>query len=271
MSESCQKGLNELFELQKAEQEAIESALFAKVKSSTIQQIGVEPITRPYLLRSDGMVTCFLLFCFIVLSYVLSRTKNYLIQGVKSFFDSKNRVGLFDIFTASDARYRLALLFQSCVLLGFCLYELLLNHNYLVFSIYPHPWLLALFIGAFILFFFAKYLLFQLINSVFFEKTKQILWIDSYFNVLVSIGFLLFPIILLVVYFDLSDTHTIYLSLIVIFISKTLLFYKCNSTFFNKIHRYLHLILYFCALEIVPDLLFWKGIVLMNTSLVLNF
>jgi hypothetical protein len=32
----------------------------------------------------------------------------------------------------------------------------------------------------------------------------------------------------------------------------------------------LHLILYFCALEILPDLIWWKGMEWMNNFLILN-
>lgn len=271
MSNSCVKNITYLLQLHQTRELEIAEALTASVTTTSLQQEGVMPIARPYLLRSDGVVACFVFLCFIVLSYVLSRAKNYLLQAAHSFFVLKTRAGLFDTVTASDARYRFALLFQTCVLLGFCTYDYLSGHNSLLFILYPHVGLLGLLIGGFVLFFLVKCLLFQLVNRVFFDKVRSKVWMDSFFNVLVGIGFLLSPIILLIVYFDLSGDNAIYSSLFVVLISKIFLFYKCKTTFFNKIHRYLHLILYFCALEIVPDLLFWKGIVLMNTSLVLNF
>ncbi|MCF2576759.1 DUF4271 domain-containing protein, partial [Phocaeicola barnesiae] len=41
--------------------------------------------------------------------------------------------------------------------------------------------------------------------------------------------------------------------------------------FFPHIHGSFHLILYFCALEIVPDLFLWKGIGFINNVLILKF
>lgn len=106
---------------------------------------------------------------------------------------------------------------------------------------------------------------------VFFNKTKNMIWIESYFNVIIGAGFLLFPIVLLIVYFDLSPQLAPYFIGFVIIIAKILLFYKCFSNFFNKFHGAFHLILYFCALEILPDFVLWKGIILANNILILNF
>ncbi|MGL5937789.1 MAG: DUF4271 domain-containing protein [Phocaeicola sp.] len=271
MSESCYKDLANLFYLHEQSQIEIDSALLNQTENYTIQKEGFNPLPRPYLLRSDGAITCFLFFSYILLAYMFSYSKNYLLQEVRSFFVSKERTGSFYTFTASDARCRFALIFITTVLLGFTTYDYLLSRNPLLFSLYSHVYLLGALIGGFILFFLLKYLAFQLVNSVFFDKTKARMWINSYFNALVVIGFLLSPIVLLIIYFNLPANYTIYLSLFVVLISKILLFYKCRTTFFDKIHSSLHLILYFCALEIIPELLFWKAIILMNTSLVLNF
>ena len=55
-----------------------------------------------------------------------------------------------------------------------------------------------------------------------------------------------------------------------IILAKILLFWKCFNNFFNKIHGFFHLILYFCALEILPDLILWKGIMISCNKLILN-
>ena len=103
--------------------------------------------------------------------------------------------------------------------------------------------------------------------SNYYNKTRNIIWLESYFNVVIGAGFLLFPIVLLIVYFDLSPQIAPYFIGFVIIIAKILLFYKCFSNFFNKFHGAFHLILYFCALEILPDFVLWKGIILANNIL----
>ena len=56
----------------------------------------------------------------------------------------------------------------------------------------------------------------------------------------------------------------------IIIFAKIALFCKCFTNFFGKIHGLVHLILYFCALEILPDLMAWKGIEIVSNNLTLN-
>ena len=140
-----------------------------------------------------------------------------------------------------------------------------------LFRTVPHYLLLSIYIGYIVFFFVIKWILYSFVNWIFFNKTRNIIWLESYFNVVIGAGFLLFPIVLLIVYFDLSPQIAPYFIGFVIIIAKILLFYKCFSNFFNKFHGAFHLILYFCALEILPDFVLWKGIILANNILVLNF
>ena len=93
----------------------------------------------------------------------------------------------------------------------------------------------------------------------------------AFFDILVGAGFLLFPLVLLAVYFDLNAETAKILIFIILGITKIMLFYKCIRNFFPHIHGSFHLILYFCALEILPDFVLWKGIILANNILILNF
>ena len=173
--------------------------------------------------------------------------------------------------TASDVRYTLVLILQTCILSGFCVYDYFSDHDLLLFRTVPHCLLLSIYIGYVVFFFVIKWLLYSFVNWIFFNKTRNIIWLESYFNVVIGAGFLLFPIVLLIVYFDLSPQIAPYFIGFVIIIAKILLFYKCFSNFFNKFYGAFHLILYFCALEILPDFVLWKGIILANNILVLNF
>lgn len=270
MSETCHPGIAYAFQLYTEEQSRIDTALTQKVHHATGQE-GMSGERIPYQLRSDWMVTSVLFLCFILASYVLARGKKHLQQQFKNFSLSKDRASLFDDSTASDARYTLVLILQTCILSGFCIYDYFSDHDLILFRIVPHYLLLSIFIGCVICFMVFKWFMYSFVNWIFFNKTRSTIWIDSYFNVIIGAGFLLFPIVLLIVYFDLSPQLAPYFIGFVIIIAKILLFYKCISNFFNKVYGILHLILYFCALEILPDLILWKGIVLANNILVLNF
>lgn len=84
---------------------------------------------------------------------------------------------------------------------------------------------------------------------------------------ILTVGTLCFPLTLLALYYDLSPaTQSVAFIAIVAFV-KTMLAYKCFLTFFNYRWGYVHLILYLCALEIVPALLMLRGLIWANTDL----
>ena len=270
MSETCHSGIAYILQLYTEEQSRVDTALTHNV-CHTSKEDGMRGMELPYQLRSDWMVTSVLFLCFILVSYVLAHGKKHLEQQFKNFALSKERASLFDDTTASDVRYTLVLILQTCILSGFCVYDYFSDHDLLLFRTVPHCLLLSIYIGYVVFFFVIKWLLYSFVNWIFFNKTRNIIWLESYFNVVIGAGFLLFPIVLLIVYFDLSPQIAPYFIGFVIIIAKILLFYKCFSNFFNKFHGAFHLILYFCAFEILPDFVLWKGIILANNILVLNF
>ena len=270
MSETCHPGIAYVLQLYAEEQSRVDAALTHSV-CHTSKEDGMRGMTLPYQLRSDWMVTSVLFLCFILVSYVLAHGKKHLEQQFKNFALSKERASLFDDTTASDVRYTLVLILQTCILSGFCVYDYFSDHDLILFRTVPHYLLLSIYIAYVVFFFVIKWLLYSFINWIFFNKTRNIIWLESYFNVVIGAGFLLFPIVLLIVYFDLSPQIAPYFIGFVIIIAKILLFYKCFSNFSNKLYGAFHLILYFCALEILPDIVLWKGIILANNILVLNF
>lgn len=241
-----------------------ENALMKQARSST-EQPGMEGESLPYQLRSDWMVNDVLLLCFILVSYVLSHGKRHLMEEFKNFFSSKERGSLFDDTTASDMRHTLVLIFQTCLLSGFCLFDYFFDHANAVFDGVPHQVVLVSSIAVFTVYFLLKWLVYSCVNLILFNKAKTLIWNNAYFNVIIWIGFLLFPLVLLIVFFDLSSQLSFIFAGIIVIISKFLLAYKCFKNFFNQLHHVLHFILYFCALEILPDLILWKGVVFVDS------
>ncbi len=270
MNQNCTTDINYLFHCYQESQLEIYNAIGEDANLSTTKEgmIG-EPL--PYQLRSDWMVTSLMIICFILVSYVLMRSKKYFQSQFSFFFSNKDRYGLFDNNTSSDVRYAIILLSQTILFTGFCIYEYISEYNNYIFSIIPHIYLLPLCISLISLFFFIKILLYSSVNSIFFNSTKQKVWISSYTNVLIWSGFLLFPLVLLMVFFDLNIYISFVLFIFVIVLGKILLIYKCFTNFFNNIYGIFHLILYFCTLEVIPDLFLWKAILLANNSLVFKF
>ena len=84
-------------------------------------------------------------------------------------------------------------------------------------------------------------------------------------------GVLLFPVVMLLTYFNLSLDAAIIYALIVVGLVKILSFYKSYIIFFRGNGSFLQIFLYFCALEAVPFSGVCGGLVLMSHYLKINF
>ena len=225
-----------------------------------------EPV--PYMLRSDWMVTSVLFACMLLVSYVLSQGDRYISHRIKTFFAPRERTSIFDEVTTSDVRYTLLLILLACVLLAFCVYNHFAHTLPALFDAVPHGLLLGGFTTCIFVFVILKRLFYNLVNWAFFSKTRNMIWANAYFSVVMALGLSLFPFVLLMVYFDLSPQISAFLVGFLIFLAKSVLLCKCFNNFFNNFRGSFHLILYFCALEIVPDLVLWKGIELISNNLI---
>ena len=227
-----------------------------------------EPI--PYLLRTDWLVTSILFLCIILTSLTLSKEKKYLQQQLKASITSRKRSSMFDEVSTSGTLYKFLLILHTCLMLGFCIYYYYANRLPDLFEHISHGWILGGYVMSISVFILLKNLLYRLINGIFFQKVRNSLWIASFFNLFIWLGILLLPVFLVTVYFDISSSLALCMIGFLIIFAKISLFWMCFSNFFEKIHGALHLILYFCALEILPDLLYWKGMELLNNNLILN-
>ena len=84
-------------------------------------------------------------------------------------------------------------------------------------------------------------------------------------------GALLFPLVVIWTYFDISIQNAVIYVIIVFSIVKILELFKCFIIFFRQNVVKLQIILYFCTLEIIPMLLFWGALVFTANSLKINF
>lgn len=231
---------------------------------------GVEGVPIPYSPAMDDAIALTLLACFFLTSIALSRGKRFLSQQVKDFMLQRERASIFDTSTAADMRYLLVLVLQTCVLSGIVLF----NHFYdsvpqLMSRVSPLL-LLGIYIGSCLGYFLLKWLVYMFTGWISFDKNKTSMWLESYSALIYYVGFALFPFVLFLIYFDLSPTNLIIIGIIILIFSKILMFYKWVKLFFHQFDQVFPLIVYFCALEIVPCLLLYRGMTLMNSILLLK-
>lgn len=203
-------------------------------------------------------------------SYSLKNGKKYVLQRIKALFQYKERFSLFDDATTSSNRYVFTLTIISCVLSGLYIYEYISETDFMLIRSVSNGLMLGIYIGMSLFYISFKWVAYQFVNWIFFDKERNNYWTQTYFDLVSGISFLLFPVMLLIIYFNLGIQTSKVLIVFLLLFAKILLFYKSIRNFFKHVYGFLHFILYFCALEIIPLILFWKGITYINNILVLK-
>jgi hypothetical protein len=214
--------------------------------------------SQPYLLRTDDGVAGALLLLFISCLMIAVYAKRYLGNTIKHFFEKKRHNTIFEDSDDAQMRGRSLLVLQAAVALGI----LLFNHFHAdtLSSLERIPTLILL--GANIaicyILLLGKIFIYNSVNRTLFSPEQRRSWHEGYVLILMCAGLLLMPVAILSLYSQIDvNTQLRFVILIGIF-CEILLFYKTFRTFFNNGLGYLHLILYFCALEITPYLILWS-------------
>lgn len=249
--------------------DSISDLLDLQAESKSV--IGIEGDLIPYSPRTDDGLAMVLLVCFFISSYVLARSKKFLLQQARNFMLYRERTSIFNSSTTADMRYLLLLIVQTCVLSGVCIFNYFNDVQFsLMKSVSPHL-LLVVYIAVSMIYFLFKWVVYSLLGWVFFDKNKTDIWLESYSTLIYYLGFVLFPLVLFLVYFDLNVVFLVSIGCFLVIFTKILMFYKWVKLFFSNIYGAFLLILYFCALEIIPCLILYQGLVLLNNILIINF
>ena len=232
---------------------------------------GFEGTSISYSPRTDDAIALTLLACFFLSSIALARGKKFLSQQVKDFVLHRERTSIFDSSTAADVRYLLVLVLQTCVLSGITFLNYFHDTCPALMDHVSSLLLLGIYVGFCLAYFLLKWLLYMFLGWTFFDKNKTNIWLESYSALIYYVGFALFPFVLFLVYFDLSLTNLVIIGSIILIFTKILMFYKWIKLFFHQFSGLFLLILYFCALEIVPCLLLYQGMIQMNNILLIKF
>lgn len=230
---------------------------------------GIEGELIGYSLENDIIVTSILFFSFLLLSYVLKKGSRLILHQLKDFFVERERTNMF-VETGQEFRYQIFLILNTSIMVGMLFYGLFLQpeKHFLTVS----TWIpITLCIGVCLVYFVLKFLLYSFVNWVFFQSSKRSKWIEVYSLIVSILGLVLFPLVSLYIYFDLSDRNTLISLGILLLFCKILLFYKGFCIFFPNFRGLLYNILYLCTLEIIPLIILAKVVSELNEGWTINY
>jgi len=218
----------------------------------------------------DLPIVVVLFFSFVAL-FVLSKTRRYFFQRTHDFFMVHGPVRKFVVNTVGDARSVGILVIQTVVFSAILSFSYFIHTNGLLAKTIPVPVILFLYSLLVLVYFFMKWTIYSFLGWVFFNRKQTAIFIDAYYTVFVMVGFILYPVVLLIIFSYLPPLDVAKIGLCILIFAKILILYKWLKLFSQKLFRRLLLILYFCALEIIPCILFCQCMVQMNNMLIKNF
>ncbi len=225
----------------------------------------------PYTVHADNLMTGLLLLCFIMIVVAFSSVKDFLLHQFKSFFYFSRDVSSEISETAVEFRFQFFLVMLASLLISLLFYFYTLYYigdTYILRSPY---YLILIYWGIIMGYYLLKAMLYTIVNLVLFDSKRNKQWMRSLLFISSVEGILMFPIMMINGYFDISVASASVYVLVVLTIIKILTFYKCFIIFFSRNVVKLQIILYFCALEIVPLLFVWSILNATANILKINF
>ena len=214
--------------------------------------------SQPYLLRNDDGVIGALLLLFISCLMIAVYAKRYLGNTIKHFFEKKRHNTIFEDSDDAQMHGRSLLVLQTAVALGILLFNHFHADTLSTLERIPTLILFGANIAICYVLFIGKIFIYNSVNRTLFSPEQRRSWHEGYVLILMCAGLLLMPVAILSLYSQIDVNTQLHFVILIGVFCEILLFYKTFRTFFNNGLGYLHLILYFCALEITPYLILWS-------------
>ena len=213
----------------------------------------------PETMSNDSLLSGLLILCFLVMTFAFSRISGFIGRQLKDFFYVQKGEHTMPE-TGDEINIQILFSIITCLTISmlYYLYTIATGNDTFIFS--TEHMLLAVIFLVVLAYFLLKYVLYMVVNNIMFSASKNKKFLTSLIFLIAMEGVLLFPVLLLRAYFHFAlQSAMIYTFGVLIFI-KILTIYKTYVIFFNQKALYLQIILYFCALEMVPLLSLWGGL-----------
>lgn len=217
------------------------------------RSFGFNTTSTPYHLRYDGWSGLALLLCLLLAANLVLRLRKKfreLLRGIFFPIPGKMDEPLVD----DPLRYSTRLV--AVCLLSFTSTMVTFTYTqhdveYYLFTETPY-YLFAAFGVLWLTYFLLKRLAGNFVNWIFFKREKIFTYQRAYTFFYAVEALLSLVLAVVVVYLPVPMEEVLLMSLCLVFLVKILLLFKTYQLFFPKLYGALHLIVYFCTLELMP-------------------
>ncbi len=224
---------------------------------------------RPYHVRHDDVVMLLLVACSVLLVVVIGRSMRTVKNHFNEFFfpsaadDNDVPSGVSPLLSFLSA--------MTCVMVALCSFIYSSSEQGGTFVVSSNLAVVAIFFALSVAYLLLKGAVYGMVNTVLFGGKKTLQWSGAFFFITALEGVLLFPLPWVMACFRISVQNGIYYFAFILFLCKTLTFYKGWSIFFRQKIFLLQFFLYFCALELAPLLAFGGVWLILAHFLKVNF
>ena len=207
----------------------------------------------PFRLRQDAWSGLLLLVCLLLAASLVLRLRKKFKELLQSVFfpipGKKEEPLVDDPLRYSTRLIAVTLLSITAAMVTFTYTQH--DVDFYLFSETPYLMFGAFFL-LWIVYFLVKRMLSSFVNWVFFRGEKIFTWKRAYTFLYVGEALLFLVLSLIVAYLPFSPEEVFLSAIFLIFFVKLLLLFKTYQIFFPKMYGTLHLIVYFCTLELMP-------------------
>lgn len=207
----------------------------------------------PFHIRQDAWSGLLLLVCLLLTASLVMRLRKKFKELLRDVFipiPGKKDEPLVD----DPLRYSTRLIAVILLSLTAAMVTFTYTQHEVGFYLFPEtPYIMF---GAFFLlwiaYFVVKRMMSSFVNWVFFRNEKIFTWTRAYTFLYVVEAMLCLVLALVVEYLPVPHEEVLVFAICLIFLVKILLLFKTYQIFFPKMYGTLHLIVYFCTLELMP-------------------
>lgn len=239
-----------------------DTAVIANDSAAFTAAVRYEGKEVPAFPQNESWIFGTLLFFFVFMALLFRRFSGWIGETLKNIFKVRTRSSIFSKSAAEESRSKFLFIMLSAGIISLSLYIRMT-------PVPPELRTYLVFYAAGLIYLLVKDFLINLTGYVFLEAEAFKTAKESYYNIFIFLGFILFPVLILKIYFNNGNQAGIFDIFATTITVVALLFvgFKLFQIFYQKILDFFYIILYLCTLEILPLI----GMYQVYKSLILEF
>lgn len=234
---------------------AADSAAYSGPRMSYTQ--GVEPTPRSNRIANDSGVLVLLTATLMLVAFNFKHCYRLFKVLGQELVSVRRRNNVFDDTTTNETRVLLVLLLQLWVCEGLIGYTWLTQEGYLGGG--AQLMAVGMMVGVAMLFFLFQLVAYRVVGYVFTDHVGAVQWVKGYDASQAFLGITLLVPALVTLFYPMWLTPMLWVALGLYILARILFIIKGFRIFYENIGSLFYFILYLCALEITPVVLFVLG------------